>query len=261
MTSHQTVLVLGASGGIGGEVARRLLARGWTVRALNRDPGRLPAADKACGIGWIAGDALSATDVAKAAEGASVVVHAVNPPGYRNWKTQVLPMLDNTIAAARAAGARIVLPGTVYNFGPDAFPELRENSPQHPVTVKGKIRVEMERRLRGAADAGTPVLILRAGDFFGPRMSGNSWFSSGLVTPGKPVTAITYPGRRGVGHGRPVGRGRHRDDRGDPQGERKSGRPGAGISLAPGAPAVARRAAVPRDFGDALSLDHPGPYG
>jgi hypothetical protein len=33
-------------------------------------------------------------------------------------------MLDNTITAARAAGARIVLPGTVYNFGPDAFPDL-----------------------------------------------------------------------------------------------------------------------------------------
>jgi hypothetical protein len=31
-------------------------------------------------------------------------------------------MLDNTITAARAAGA--LLPGTVYNFGPDAFPDL-----------------------------------------------------------------------------------------------------------------------------------------
>jgi nucleoside-diphosphate-sugar epimerase len=142
---------------------------------------------------------MSADDVLAAAAGVSVIVHAVNPPGYRKWGELVLPMLDNTIAAARFSGARIVLPGTVYNFGPDAFPELHENSPQHPVTAKGRIRVEMEKRLRAAADAGTPVLIVRAGDFFGPKTA-NNWFSQGLVKPGKPVTAVSYPGKRGIGH-------------------------------------------------------------
>ena len=199
MTSHPTALVLGASGGVGGEVARRLAARGWTVRALNRNPDRLSAADKASGFLWVQGDAMSPADVAAAAEGASVLVHAVNPPGYRNWGKLVLPMLDNTIAAARVTGARIVLPGTVYNFGPDAFPELRETSPQHPVTVKGGIRAAMERRLHAAADAGTPVLIVRAGDFFGPKAA-NNWFSQGLVQTGKPVAALTYPGKPGIGH-------------------------------------------------------------
>jgi len=199
MTANQTALVLGASGGIGGEVARRLVARGWTVRALNRDPYRLSSEDKASGIIWVRGDAMSAKDVAAAGEGASVIVHAVNPPGYRNWDRLVLPMLDNTIAAARSTGARIVLPGTVYNFGPDALPEPSETSPQHPVTVKGGIRVEMERRLRAASEAGTPVLIVRAGDFFGARAA-NNWFSQGLVRAGKPVTAITYPGKTGIGH-------------------------------------------------------------
>jgi nucleoside-diphosphate-sugar epimerase len=196
---HQTALVLGASGGIGGEVARRLAVRGWTVRALHRNPDRLSAADKASGFVWVRGDAMSAADVAAAVEGASVIVHAVNPPGYRNWGKLVLPMLDNTIAAARAMGTRIILPGGVYNFGPGAFPELHETSPQHPKTVKGRIRVEMERRLRAAADTGTPVLIVRAGDFFGPKAA-NNWFSQGLVQAGKPITAVTYPGKRGIGH-------------------------------------------------------------
>jgi uncharacterized protein YbjT (DUF2867 family) len=115
MTSHQTALVLGASGGVGGEVARRLAARGSTVRALNRNPDRLSAADKASGFLWVRGDAMSPADVAAAAEGASVIVHAVNPPGYRNWGKLVLPMLDNTIAAARVTGARIVLPRTIVS--------------------------------------------------------------------------------------------------------------------------------------------------
>ena len=34
--SSKTVLVLGASGGIGGEVARQLRDAGWTVKALKR---------------------------------------------------------------------------------------------------------------------------------------------------------------------------------------------------------------------------------
>lgn len=197
MKSDRIALVLGATGGIGSEVARLLVARGWTVHALHRDPGR--PSKEAPGLIWRRGDAMSAADVAAAAEGVSVIVHAVNPPGYRNWGQLVLPMVDNTIAAARARGARIVLPGTVYNFGPDALPDLRETSPQNPVTVKGRIRVEMERRLRAAADAGASVLIVRAGDFFGPRAA-NNWFSQGLVKPGKPIAAITYPGRPGIGH-------------------------------------------------------------
>ena len=199
MTLNRTALILGATGGIGGEVARLLIARGWNVRGLKRDTGQLSDAEQASGVDWRRGDAMSASDVATASVGVSVIVHAVNPPGYRNWGELVLPMLDNTIAAARANGARIVLPGTVYNFGPDALPNLQETSPQNPLTAKGRIRAEMERRLRAAARAGSSVLIVRAGDFFGPGAR-NNWFSQGLVKPGKPITTITNPGRPGIGH-------------------------------------------------------------
>lgn len=190
-------LILGATGGIGGAVARTLLARGWKIRALNRDAAKASAG--APEFAWIQGDSMSAADVLAAAQGASLIVHAVNPPGYRNWGTLVLPMIDNSIAAARAVGATIMLPGTIYNFGPDAFPLLHETSPQNPVTSKGAIRVAMERRLQTASENGVRVIIVRAGDFFGPGAA-NSWFSQALVTPGKPVTSITYPGKMGVGH-------------------------------------------------------------
>jgi nucleoside-diphosphate-sugar epimerase len=127
------------------------------------------------------------------------VVHAANPPGYRTGKGLAIPMLENTIAAAKAAGARIVFPGTVYNFGPDAFPLVDESAPQHPKTRKGAIRVAMEERLKEAARSGIPVLIVRAGDFFGPRTTGNSWFAQ-LVKPGRPTRSVSYPGRPDVGH-------------------------------------------------------------
>jgi nucleoside-diphosphate-sugar epimerase len=195
MARDDTVLVLGATGGIGGEVARQLRDAGWEVRALRR--GAAPG--KRDGITWLAGDAMDAQAVREAAKGCAVIVHAVNPPGYRNWSALVLPMLDNTIAAAKAEGATIVLPGTVYNFGPDAFPLLKEDAPQRPLTRKGAIRVEMERRLLDASREGARVLIVRAGDFFGPK-AGNNWFSQGLVKAGRPVKAVSYPGRAGTGH-------------------------------------------------------------
>ncbi len=198
-TDHvKTALILGATGGIGGAVADGLALRGWRIRALNRNAAE--AARRRPEFDWIQGDAMQAADVLKAAEGADVIVHAVNPPGYRNWGQVVLPMLDNTIAAAKAVGARIVLPGTVYNFGPDVFPNVTEDSAQRPKTRKGAIRVQMERRLRAAAEQGdVPVIIVRAGDFFGGARA-NSWFSQAMVTPGKPIGTMTYPGKRGIGH-------------------------------------------------------------
>ena len=146
--TERMALVLGATGGIGGAVARTLLARGWSVRAMHRNPAGRGGNGARLGEGRRDGGRRRRR---AAAEGAALVVHAVNPPGYRDWEKLVLPMLDNTIAAARAAGAAILLPGTVYNYGPDALPLLSEASPQNPVTRKGAIRVAMERRLAEAA--------------------------------------------------------------------------------------------------------------
>jgi nucleoside-diphosphate-sugar epimerase len=195
MNNPHEALVLGATGGSGGEIAAALLRQGWQVRGLVRDASRPTLAPD---IDWLAGDAMNPDDVKQAAAGVDVIVHAVNPPGHKNWDTLVIPMLDNTIAAARASHARIVLPGTVYNFGPDALPLLSENSPQRPETRKGAIRVAMEQRLEAAAADGVRVLILRCGDFFGPH-SGNNWFAA-MMKPGKSVKSLSYPGRRDLPH-------------------------------------------------------------
>jgi nucleoside-diphosphate-sugar epimerase len=191
---HCIALVVGAAGGIGGEVAAALARHGWTVRGLTRRS--MPARP---GLEWVSGDAMVAADVARAAQGARLIVHAANPPGYKNWGKLVLPMLDNTLAAAKVEGARVLLPGTVYNFGLETFPLADETAPQAPTTRKGKIRVEMERRLKAASADGTPVLIVRAGDFFGPH-AGNNWFGQMVIKPGQPVKSVTEPATRGVAH-------------------------------------------------------------
>ncbi|PKR53446.1 NAD-dependent epimerase/dehydratase family protein [Thalassospira marina] len=195
---HKTALVIGANGGIGHAVTHVLATQGWRVRAFARTIPESSSQNTGA-VTWITGDALKDSDVLNAAKGADVIVHAVNPPGYRNWGKVVLPMIDNSIAAAIANGARIVLPGTVYNYGPEVFPEIDEESPQHPISRKGAIRVELEQRLERACARGARALIVRAGDFFGPGAK-NNWFAQGLVKPGKPVSSIIYPGKRHMGH-------------------------------------------------------------
>jgi nucleoside-diphosphate-sugar epimerase len=186
----KSALVLGATGGVGGETARALIAHGWTVRGLTRKPR------EGDGVDWRVGDAMDRDAVLRAAEGVSAIVHAVNPPGYLDWDRLVMPMLENSLAAARANAARLALPGTIYNYDPTTQPELAPDTPQRPITRKGAIRVEMEQ---ATASSDIRAVILRAGDFFGPR-PGNSWLSQGMITPGRPVRRVLVPGRKGVGH-------------------------------------------------------------
>lgn len=195
-----SALVIGITGGLGGAVAGALAARAWRVRALHRDPATARARSPTPpGVDWVRGDAMDAADVLAAADGVDVIVHAANPPGYRDWRGLAMPMLDHAIAAARRTGATLLFPGNVYNYGPDAWPTVSETSPQQPPTRKGRIRVEMEAMLKAAGADGVQCIVVRAGDFFGGG-TGGAWFGQVLVKPGRPVTSVTYPGRHDVGH-------------------------------------------------------------
>jgi nucleoside-diphosphate-sugar epimerase len=195
----RTALVLGVSGGIGGEVARQLSGAGWRVRALQRSVSGNINAGGPDGIESVQGDVMDRDAVMRAAQGCQVIVHAVNPPGYRRWADLVLPMIDNTLAAAQAARATVVLPGTVYNYGPEVLPLVAEDAPQQPRTRKGAIRVEMERRIQAATERDVRAIVVRAGDFFGPRV-GNSWLAQGFLKPGQPLRTLREPGTPGAGH-------------------------------------------------------------
>ncbi len=198
MAGGRQALVIGATGGVGGEVASALLRHGWTVRGLARDPARARRSGPA-GIDWVEGDAMREDDVRRAAASADLIFHGANPPGYRNWRGLAIPMLRHAIAAAEAVGARLVYPANVYVYGPDAGPVVAEDAPQHPRTRKGRIRVEMEAMLHAASVRGLRTLIVRAGDFYGPRAP-SSWVSAILLRGGKDLRRVVTPERPGVGH-------------------------------------------------------------
>lgn len=202
-------LIVGATGGFGAQMTRTLLAHGWAVHALTRHADMAEQVRSGAtswrgleAVQWHLGDASVAADVLQAAQGAHVIVHAANPPRYQRWRELALPMLANSVAAAREVGARLVLPGNVYNFGPDAGELVNERSPQRPLTRKGAVRVEMEQMLREAGERQErPVrsLVIRAGDFFGGH-SPASWFGNLMVKPGKRLREVVYPGVPEVGH-------------------------------------------------------------
>jgi len=200
MTNQKTALIVGATGSFGVHAVQALIKHGWAIRALARDPAAAAAKLGArMPIEWAKGDAMDQASVVAAAAGVQLIVHAANPPGYRNWKGTVLPMTESAIAAAKASGARLVIPGNVYNFGPDSGVAIGEDAPQRPVTRKGALRVEMERRLKAASQDGVKVLILRAGDFFGPAApnSALSWLAQ--KSRGR-ITGLFAPGPKDVGH-------------------------------------------------------------
>lgn len=115
------VLVLGASGFIGGAVARRLVERGDEVTLLARDPdkawsGKASSSTGSSGAAIARGDLGDPHAIAKAAEGADAVVHAAGivstraAPRALRW-THVAGT-ENVVNACRHAGVgRLVYVG------------------------------------------------------------------------------------------------------------------------------------------------------
>lgn len=189
-------LVLGASGSIGSTITQRLLQQGWQVTALKRDLTGI-ASDNA--VNWVQGDALNKEDVLKACQGCDVIIHAVNPAGYRDWDKLVLPMLENTLQAALHHRACIVIPGNVYNFSADAGTDIKEDIPQQPISKKGRIRVAMEHRLSKYTQQGGRCILVRCGDFFGPD-GYNSWLDQGIAPKGINSKRLFTLSKQGIGH-------------------------------------------------------------
>ena len=196
MSSTPSVLILGARGRFGLAAVRAFAQAGWQVHAQMR-PGRTTD-----GVldGWPAGQvhplALSLDDpaaIARAAAGAQVVVHAVNPVYTQAaWRTEAPALLEAAIAIAGQLKACLMLPGNVYNFGEHLGTELTEATPQTAGTVKGQIRIAMEQRLqRAAAEAALRAVVIRAGDFFGS--GSGTWIDQAMV-PKLRSGRVTYPG-------------------------------------------------------------------
>jgi nucleoside-diphosphate-sugar epimerase len=187
------VLVLGAAGRLGHKAAQAFRDAGWTVASVMR-PGS--AARAPAGTEIVELHALDHAAVCTAARGAAVILHALNPP-YTDWSRQALPLAYSAISAAETAGATLLFPGNLYNYGSPLPPVIDENTPMRASSRKGQLRVAIEDRIAEAAERGVRTIIVRAGDFYGGGQG--SWFDLVLakeIRRGR----ITYPGPLDVAH-------------------------------------------------------------
>ncbi|ODV11307.1 MAG: hypothetical protein ABT20_06200 [Rubrivivax sp. SCN 70-15] len=186
MSTHRTVLVLGANGRLGHVAVQAVLAQ------ARRAPAGLPH-----GAVHLAA-ALDDTDaLAAAAVGAHAVVYAVNPP-YTQWTQQMMPLACQGMAVAERLNALFMLPGNVYAFGESMPATLREESPERPSTEKGRQRAGLEAELRARAGRGAlRSVVIRAGDFYGG--GSGSWLDL-VVVKSLAQGKLVYPGPLDVPH-------------------------------------------------------------
>src|SRR5262245_27874242 len=157
-------VVFGA-GQVGYPLAERLLAMGKRVRVAKRSAGGVPP-----GCEVVQGDAADATFCRNAARGAAAIYHCMNPPyDARMWAEMVPRYMDNVIAAAGSAKARLIVLDNLYMLGRPGGRPMNEDTPMNPCSRKGEIRARAAERLFDAHRRGDVLATSgRASDFYGP---------------------------------------------------------------------------------------------
>ena len=175
MSTPGPTLVTGATGFIGGRLARRLVAAGATVRVLVRDPRRLaPELRDAAQI--FEGDLAAVEPLRAAVRGAGVIFHcAANVNTWDTWPAYEAANVDGVRNLANAIGqqdpglVRLVHLSTVDVYGYPAQPcdELCATGGGSHDYGRSKSLGEAALRERAAA-LGIGYTILRPANVIGP---------------------------------------------------------------------------------------------
>ncbi len=168
-------LVTGATGFTGGRLAETLVARGYRVRAMARDPdGSSARALKESGIEVIGGDLTDPASIARAMEG---VTHLFNvAAAYRDashrddyyFRVNRDAVRDLLSAADTAGVARIVHCSTCGVHGDVAEIPATEETAFRPGDVYQRSKLEGEEIARAAMAQGAPVSVIRPTGIYGP---------------------------------------------------------------------------------------------
>jgi nucleoside-diphosphate-sugar epimerase len=170
-----SVLVTGATGFIGKEVARALTAAGSRVRALVRGHD---AASRVAALGIPAlahrGDLDDAASLATAVQGMDAVVHLaaiVDPALKANAPAVFRVNAERTVELARLARdagiPRFVFVSSIAAVGFHAGVTTAE-TPCSPATPYGRSKREAELRVQALARPGFDVTVLRPPTVYGP---------------------------------------------------------------------------------------------
>lgn len=156
-------LVTGGSGFLGHLIARRLLARGETVRVLDvwRDPQMAPE------IEWVECDIRDAAGVRRAMAGIDVVHHNValvplTKSGGRFWEVNVDGARIAAEAAVAAGVRSFVHMSSSAVYGLPADCPITDRTPTGPVEIYGRAKLAGEEAVRAVCGAaGLPLVVIR----------------------------------------------------------------------------------------------------
>jgi nucleoside-diphosphate-sugar epimerase len=158
-----TLAVIGGTGFAGAATVNVLVAAGQPVRVIAR---HAPTGTRALVEGFAA-NAADASSLTPALEGVKTAILCARPD-YWTWPTELVPMFENVLEAARRTGTRIVLCDNLYAYGVPNGP-MTESSPLNPHGPKGRARQEAAELMMKAHEHGeVQVAIGRAADFYGP---------------------------------------------------------------------------------------------
>ena len=180
-------VVIVGSGAIGQWTAHHISRAGAEVVLASRSGGGLakvvsPTPDPHVTTARVdATDAKALTDLA---DGADVLVNAVNPP-YTDWDEKWPPMAAGFLEAAERTGAAYLIIGNLYAYGHPTTPMVEGVTPEAPNGHKGRIRAKMWHDALDAHHEGRIRTVeLRAADYFGPGATkGMSYLNTYAITP------------------------------------------------------------------------------
>jgi nucleoside-diphosphate-sugar epimerase len=157
--------ILGAGGDIGTLLAKELRSYTATVRLVARNPEQVNGDDE-----LFKADLLNREEVLNAVKGSAVAYLTVGLMyDIRIWRAQWPVIMQNVIDACVEHQCRLVFFDNVYMYAKSAIPDMREDSPIHPPSKKGKIRAQLVQMINDAiASRGLKALIARSADFYGP---------------------------------------------------------------------------------------------
>ncbi|WP_168733668.1 NAD(P)H-binding protein [Deinococcus sp. Arct2-2] len=170
-----TILVIGASGFLGRQVVKTLLAQGHTVRCLARDPARVQDL-AAAGCEVVTGDMLNAVSIQRALQGVRAVyisVHTLSPQGANLAGQAFMDVektgLENIVAACALHGVSRLIYVTSIGTAPDAPSQW----------LRGRWKTE-----QFLLNSGLDVTIIRPGMIVG---RGGTGFDAVLAGANRPV--------------------------------------------------------------------------
>ena len=161
--------LLGGNGTIADALIPELRLHNEKIRLVSRNAKAVDYAET------IAADMLDYKQVLKAVEGSDVVYLLVGIVyNAKIWKEQWPVIMQNTINACKAIGAKLIFFDGVYMYG-RVRGLMTEETPYDPSSKKGEVRAGVARMLQDEMEKGTiNAVITRAVDFYGPGVTDKS---------------------------------------------------------------------------------------